>query len=140
MDYKEISKRTIGHLYQAHNSIRNSGIAPQYIVLAELRVSQLNGCAYCCRFHTGELREIGMTPEFIDSIPGFRHSSAFSNKQRLVLEFAEAVSGLEGNIPAIREALSACFTEKEITELTASIALMGALNRLRIVLGAPDEF
>lgn len=130
MDYKEIAKKTVGHLYQAHASIRTSGIDPLLIALVELRVSQINGCAYCCRFHAGELREMGLPQPVIDQIPGFRHSTDLTTKQRLVLEYAEDVVGLRGNA----RLLKAHFTEREIVELTSSIALMGTLNRLRMVL------
>lgn len=130
MDYKEIAKKTVGHLYQAHGSIRTSGIDPLLIALVELRVSQINGCAYCCRFHAGELREMGMPQEVVDQIPGFRHSTDFATKQRLVLQYAEEVVALRGDANVLREH----FTEREIVELTSSIALMGALNRLRMVL------
>lgn len=51
MNYKEIAKETIRNLYRAHNSIRKSGIDEKLIALVELRVSQINGCAYCCSYH-----------------------------------------------------------------------------------------
>ncbi|SEP11128.1 carboxymuconolactone decarboxylase family protein [Niastella yeongjuensis] len=56
MDFKKISGEVIDFLYQSHSSIRQSGLDNSLIVLAELRVSQINGCAYCCRFHANELR------------------------------------------------------------------------------------
>jgi AhpD family alkylhydroperoxidase len=130
MDYKEIAKKTVGHLYQAHGSIRTSGIDPLLIALVELRVSQINGCAYCCRFHAGELREMGMLQEVVDQVPGFRHAADFTLQQRLVLQYAEDVVGLRGDARMLKEH----FSEREIVELTSSIALMGALNRLRMIL------
>jgi AhpD family alkylhydroperoxidase len=130
MDYREIAKKTVGHLYQAHSSIRTSGIDPLLIALVELRVSQINGCAFCCRFHAGELREMGMPQDVVDQVPGFRHSGDFTGQQKLVLQYAEDVVGLKGDahLPAEH------FSQREIVELTSSIALMGALNRLRMVL------
>ncbi|AMW80795.1 carboxymuconolactone decarboxylase (plasmid) [Acinetobacter sp. TGL-Y2] len=138
MDYQEISKKTIGHLYSAHTSIRASSIEPEFIALAELYVSQINGCAYCCNFHSKELRDIGIAQDIIDKIPGYKHSNAFSNKQKIVLEFAKAITFLSEDIETIRKNLTNFFSEKEIVELTASISLMGTLNRLRIALGDKD--
>lgn len=138
MDYKEISQKTIGHLYSAHSSIRASSIAPELIALAELYVSQVNGCAYCCAFHSKELRDIGVAQEIIDKIPGYKHSNAFSDKQKIVLEYARAITFLSDEIATIRSNLTHFFNEKEVVELTASISLMGALNRLRIALGDKD--
>ena len=72
--------------------------------------------------------------DIIDNIPGYKHSNAFTNKQRLILEYAEAIKFLSEKIETLRESL----TEKELVDLTASISLMGALNRLRITLGDRD--
>ncbi|UWX62337.1 carboxymuconolactone decarboxylase family protein [Chryseobacterium oranimense] len=135
MDYKEISRKTVGHLYQAHSSIRNSGIDNKLIALVELRISQLNGCSYCCSFHANELRELGMELSLIDKMPGYKHSVSFDNRQVLVLKWADAVTGLTDDIDSLLKELKQEFSEKEIVELTSSISLMNALNRLRISLG-----
>ncbi len=71
MDYIKISKEAIGYLYKSHASLRQSEIDVKLIALAELRTSQLNGCAYCCSFHSNELREIGISQSLIDKIPGY---------------------------------------------------------------------
>lgn len=135
MDYKDIAKKTIQHLYAAHASIRSSGIDPSLIALAELYVSQNNGCAYCCAYHAQELRDMGVAPALIDKIPGYKHSNAFSEKQSLVLAWAEAMTHLSDQLESIKSQLPMHFNDREIVELTSSIALMGGLNRLRIALG-----
>lgn len=135
MDYKEISKKTIGLLYQSHASIRQSGIDNKLIALAELRVSQLNGCAYCCAFHASELREMGIAQSLLDQLPGYKHSTSFSEAQLLVLRWADALTLLSGDLEDIKKELGKHLSERELVDLTASISLMNALNRLRISLG-----
>lgn len=88
-------------MYSAHASIRSSGIDPQLIALAELYVSQINGCAYCCAFHAQELRDMGISQEVIDKIPGYKHSNVFQ-KQFLALELAEAVTFLSEKIEPVK--------------------------------------
>lgn len=139
MDYKNISKETIGFLYQSHASIRKSGLDNTLVALAELRVSQLNGCAYCCSFHSNELREMGISQTILDQLPGWKYAGAFDPRQELVLSWAEAITGMQDNLPVIRAQLDQQFTQKEIVDLTASISLMNALNRLRITLGDKNE-
>lgn len=135
MNYQEISKKTIGYLYQSHSSIRQSGIDNKLIALAELRTSQLNGCAYCCSFHANELREMGIAQSLIDKIPGYKHSSSFDEKQQLVLQWTDAITFLSDDVGNIKSELEKHFSQKELVDLTASISLMNALNRLRITLG-----
>ncbi|OCA79947.1 carboxymuconolactone decarboxylase [Chryseobacterium contaminans] len=137
MNYKEIAKETIGHLYKAHTSIRKSGIDEKLIVLAELRVSQINGCAYCCSYHAKELFNFGIEQDTINQLPGWKHTHLFDIKQKLVLEWAEAIT-YNNDWKNIKERLLQHFTEREIVELTSSIALMSALNKLRITLAAKE--
>lgn len=138
MNYKEIAKETISHLYKAHSSIRKSGIDEKLIALAELRVSQINGCAYCCSYHAKELLNFGIEQDIINRLPGWKHTNAFDTKQKLVLSWAEAVIYNNNDWQKIKEELLLHFTEREIVELTSSITLMSALNKLRITLAEED--
>lgn len=138
MNYKEIAKETIGHLYKAHISIRKSGIDEKLIALAELRVSQMNGCAYCCSYHARELLNFGIEQDVINRLPGWKHTNAFNDQQKLVLEWAEAVTYNNDEWQGIKGRLMQYFTEREIVELTSSIALMSTLNKLRITLAEQD--
>jgi AhpD family alkylhydroperoxidase len=135
MDYIKISQETIGHLYKAHASVRKSIIDIKLLALTDLRVSQLNGCAYCCSFHSNELREFGIDQSVLDKLSGWRLSNAFSEKQKLALEWAEAITRMEKDLFTYRTKLEMVFSEKELVDLTASISIMNSLNRLRITLG-----
>jgi AhpD family alkylhydroperoxidase len=135
MDYIKISQETIGHLYKAHTSVRKSEIDIKLLALTDLRVSQLNGCAYCCSFHSNELREFGIEQNLLVKLSGWKLSDAFDEKQKLALEWAEAITKMETDLTAIRKRLEIVFTEKELVDLTASISIMNTLNRLRITLG-----
>lgn len=138
MNYKEIAKETIGNLYKAHNSIRKSGIDEKLITLVELRVSQINGCAYCCSYHAKELSDFGFEQDVINRLPGWKHTNAFNDQQKLVLEWTEAIIYNKDDWQNIKSKLIEQFTEKEIVELTASITLMNTLNKLRITLVEKD--
>lgn len=138
MNYKEIAKETIGHLYKAHTSIRKSGIDEKLIALVELRISQINGCPYCCSYHANELLRFGFEQDVINKLPGWKHTYAFDAKQKLVLSWAEAVIHHTNDWHEIKEKLAEHFTEREVVELTASITLMNTLNNLRITLAEAD--
>lgn len=139
MNYKETAKETIGNLYKAHTSIRKSGIDEKLIALAELRVSQINGCAYCCSYHAKELLNFGFEQDTVNQLPGWQHTTAFDTKQKLVLEWAEAITYNNYVWQQIKEKLQQHFTEREIVELTSSITLMSTLNKLRITLAEEKE-
>lgn len=138
MNYKEIAKETIGNLYKAHNSIRKSGIDEKLIALVELRISQINGCAYCCSYHAKELSDFGFEQDVINRLPGWKHTNAFTDQQKLVLEWAETIIYSKDDWQNIKSKLIEQFTEREFVELTASITLMNTLNKLRITLAEKD--
>ena len=138
MNYKDIAKETIGNLYKAHHSIRKSGIDEKLIALVELRVSQINGCAYCCSYHAKELSDFSFEQDVINRLPGWKHTRAFNDQQKLVLEQAEALIDSKDNWKSTKAKLIDQFTEREIVELTASITLMNTLNKLRITLAEKD--
>lgn len=62
MNYTEISKEAFNSLYQTRVNF-NSSLNPAIRILAELRVSQINGCAYCCHLHSDEARKLGVSQE-----------------------------------------------------------------------------
>ncbi|PWN72252.1 carboxymuconolactone decarboxylase family protein [Chryseobacterium phosphatilyticum] len=138
MNYKEIAKETIGSLYRAHNSIRKFGIDEKLIALVELRVSQINGCAYCCSYHAKELSNFGIEQDIINRLPGWMHTNVFNDQQKLVLAWAEALTYSKDDWQLIKAKLTGHFTEREIVELTTSITLMSTLNKLRITLAEED--
>lgn len=135
MDYVKISQETIGHLYKAHASVRKSEIDTKLLAITDLRVSQLNGCAYCCSFHSNELRAFGIEQSVLDKLSGWKLSDAFDEKQKLALEWAEAITKMETELFTSKKKLEILFSEKELVDLTASISIMNSLNRLRITLG-----
>lgn len=129
MDYKKISKTTVENIYAAHSSLNDSPLDRKIRVLVELRVSQINGCAFCCQIHSKEAREAGVSQLQLDQLAGWKSSSAFTEKQTLALSWCEAVTLLQDQ-NALKSKLLEVFTEREIVDLTIAISLMNTLNRL----------
>ncbi len=134
MNYAEISKETIGLLYKSRNSLNSSPMSAEMRILAELRVSQINGCAYCCHLHTDEARKLGIPQNKLDILPGWRHSTEFTEDERAVLQWTESVTHLDRDLASAKERLLKIYTERQIVDLTACIGIMNALNRLVISL------
>lgn len=134
MNYAEISKETIGFLYQSRTSLNKSPLSATIRVLAELRVSQINGCAYCCDLHTKEARKLGVRDEKLDCLPSWDTSDFFTGEEKVVLRWVESVTRLDENLQELRERLSEIYSERQIVDLTACIGIMNALNRIVISL------
>lgn len=116
--------------------VRNTGLDHKLIALVELRVSQINGCAFCLSLHTKALRESGEREDRLAVLPAWRETDWFTPQERAALAWAEAVTTLEGQqVPDIvYHQARAEFTEKELADLTLAIISINGLNRFNIAL------
>jgi AhpD family alkylhydroperoxidase len=132
MNYAKISKDTIGHLYAGYKSLNDSPLAAELKALLELRISQINGCDYCCNLHTNEALKLGVSKDKIESLLKFATSSLFSDAEKEALQWAESLTRLDGNNKVRDTELSKYFGEREIVDITICISLMNTFNRLAI--------
>lgn len=105
------------------------------IDLVYLRVSQINGCAYCTDLHTRMLLKEGFPANKLAMVQVWAFSEeVFSLKEKAALAWAEHVtlihsqSYTHGHFPDI----TPFFTENERVDLTLAISLMNAYNRLAV--------
>lgn len=134
MNYAEISKETISFLEKCSASLNHSPLNPSVRALVELRVSQMNGCAYCCGLHSKEARQLNIAQEKLDSLPAWYASHFFTSEERAALQWCESITRLDKNLEKIREQLFQYYTEKQIVDLTCCISIMNAWNRIAISL------
>ena len=134
MNYAEISKETITHLYSAYNSLKNSPLDATIRLIVEIRTSQINGCAYCCKIHTAEARKLNISQEKLDVLPAWNAATIFDEKEVIALQWCEEITKVGKSNSSIKEKLPNYFSEREIVDLTACVAIMTALNKIAIYL------
>ncbi len=105
--------------------------------LVDLRVSQVNGCAYCVDLHSNEARNAGLSQQMLDCLPVWKESLLFSNREMAALQWAESVTNIsvEANIEEKLHSLQEHYSETEVVDLTLTISLMNCLNRMAISFG-----
>lgn len=119
----------------AHATLQKSGLPKGLIELVYLRVSQLNGCAFCIDMHSRDLLKSGMAIDKLVLVPVWREAGAlFATRERAALAWAESVTRVaDTGVPdADYEAAAAAFSDKELADLTYAVALMNAFNRLGV--------
>lgn len=134
MEYAVISKETIGLLHASYNSLKQSPAPRELIILVELRVSQINSCNYCCNLHRSDALKFGINVEKLDQLPSWRDSSYFTDAEREALSWAEILTKTPIDANLAQTKLIDFFSEREIVDITAAVALMNALNRIAITL------
>jgi AhpD family alkylhydroperoxidase len=116
------------------NYLEESAVERPLRFLAQLRASQINGCAYCLDMHSKDLRAIGETEQRIYSLDAWRECPYYTERERAALEWTEAVTLVAaGHVPdAVYEAVRPFFDERQLADLTLAIATINAWNRLSI--------
>jgi AhpD family alkylhydroperoxidase len=107
----------------------------QLVNLVYLRVSQINGCAFCIDMHSRDLIKEGLAIEKLVLVQAWHEAGdLFDVRERGALAWAETVTRVaETAIPeAAFLAASSLFTEKELADLTIAIGLMNVYNRIAI--------
>jgi AhpD family alkylhydroperoxidase len=135
LDYNTATPAGMKALGGVYGHILQSGLPKVLVDLVYLRVSQINGCAYCIDMHSRDLLKEGVTIDKLVLVPGWREGGAlFSAAERAALAWAETVTRVaDTGVPdADFEAAAGVFDQKQLADLTIAIGLMNAYNRMAI--------
>jgi AhpD family alkylhydroperoxidase len=145
LNFFEQSPELTKILFEFSGAVKKSSLGNTLIDLVNIRASQINGCAFCLDMHCKEAKIHGEKELRIYHIPIWRESTLFSDTERAVLEWTEAVTKLsESGVPdEIYNRVRAQLSETQISELTYAIGVINMWNRLNIsfqsVPGSFDE-
>ena len=132
--YSDLAQDAMKAMYRLAHYGDNSTIEPTLRLLVELRVSQINGCAYCCDLHSEEARKIGESQQRLDLVAAWKHAPFFTDRERAAFEWAEQITLLaQSGIPDdLYEQTLQYFSEQELVDLTIIISTMNTWNRLAV--------
>lgn len=133
LDYRKTAPEGARALFGIHDYMTQSVPRP-LLDLVWLRISQINGCAYCVDLHSRVAAELGAPQRKINNIATWWESPLFDDRERAALAYAEAVTRLPDQRVAddVYGAAAALFPGKAIADLTIAIAVMNAWNRMAI--------
>ncbi|MBB5462276.1 AhpD family alkylhydroperoxidase [Paraburkholderia sp. Cpub6] len=135
LDYMKTSPGGVKAFGGVYGYVLESGLEDVLIDLVYLRVSQINGCAYCLDKHTEDLIKKNVTPAKLALVQAWREAETmFTDRERAALAWAESVTLVaDTHVPEDDfTTVAAVFSEKELADLTMAISLMNAYNRLAI--------
>jgi AhpD family alkylhydroperoxidase len=131
-------KRHVPGLYPAAVALADAaaaaGLDETIIALVDLRVSQINGCAYCVQLHTTEGHKLGVPPEKLTLVVTWREGGIFSPREQAALAWAEELTLIANrHVPdSAWEVVREQFTDREIVGLTAAINATNVWNRIAV--------
>jgi AhpD family alkylhydroperoxidase len=131
--------------YQAMRTLstysKNSGLGPTLIELINMRVSQINGCAFCLAMHFADARKNGESEARLHLLPAWRETPLYTERERAALAWAEALThiGPEAAPDSLYEEVRRHFSEEEMVKLSLAVAVINSWNRLMIGFRVPPQ-
>src|SRR4051812_4706253 len=93
LDYVAASPAGLKALGSVYGHVAKSDLPQTLVMMVYLRVSQINGCAYCIDMHSRDLIEQGVAIEKLVLVPAWREGgNLFDEKERAALAWAETVT------------------------------------------------
>lgn len=118
--------------------IHSSSIEEPLVHLLKMRVSQINGCAYCLDMHSKDARALGETEQRLYGLDAWREAPYYSDRERAALAFVEAITLItEGHVEdEVYEEARKVFNEQELLDLAMVAVAINGWNRLAITFRA----
>jgi AhpD family alkylhydroperoxidase len=134
IDYWKVARGAYDAMLGLEKYLKQCGLEAKLIDLIKLRVSQINGCAYCIDMHWKDLRSLGEQEQRLYGLDAWEESPYYTDRERAALAWAEAVTDIrETHAPDdVYQQTRKHFNEKELADLSVAIVTINAWNRLAI--------
>jgi AhpD family alkylhydroperoxidase len=117
-------------------NVQHAGrLEPALVQLVLMRVSQINGCAFCLDMHSKDARAAGETEQRLHLLPAWRETKLYSERERVALAWAEELTELaspEALSDALYAQASQQFEEAALVDLTLLVVAINSWNRINI--------
>lgn len=140
-DVSKLAPEGYKAMYGVHTYVQKTGLDLGLLEILRLRISQINGCAFCLAMHVPLAREHGVSDDKLNLVVAWREAPIFSARERAALAWAEALTVIApgGASDATYAELQAHFGAKEIADLTFMVAEINAWNRLMVASRTPPQ-
>lgn len=134
LDYYKANPAAIKAMVGLEQRIAQSALEKPLIELVRLRASQINGRAYCMDLHSTDALKAGENPRRLATLPGWRETPFFTERECAALAWTEALTLVsENHVPDdVWEAVRPHFSDEELTDLSLLVVAINGWNRIAI--------
>jgi 4-carboxymuconolactone decarboxylase len=111
-----------------------TALSPRLREIAVLRVGQITGSEYEFAQHVRIALMAGLTVEEIADLQNYDETESFSDLERAVIKYTDAVSSLTPEVPGLARELKRWLSERELMELTFAIGHWNMVARVLVPL------
>lgn len=128
--YAHTPRMLLGYSMYELASAAEHRVEQRLKVLAVLKAAALINCEFCADIGSAEGRAAGISEQQLLELPRYRESEAFDERERLVLDYAVAMTRTPPEVgDELFAALREHFDERQMVELTNMIALENLRSR-----------
>jgi len=119
---------------------KRSPLSPVLRSLVIVRVSQVNWCRFCVDINSATLAERAGSLAKVGSVASWRQSEIFDERERLALEYAEAMTYTDRQVTdELMQRLKESFDDDAVVELTGLIAFQNMSSKFNSALDVPSQ-
>ena len=107
-----------------------AGLDPKLGELVKIRVSQINGCAYCLRMHVRDAMALGETADRLAVVAAWWETHYFTEQEQAALALAEDVTRLP--VPDHGAWENGSLTDEQVSAITWLAIVMNTWNRIAV--------
>jgi AhpD family alkylhydroperoxidase len=136
MDVSRLAPEAYKAMFALEKYLAASPLPKITLDLVKLRVSQMNGCAYCVDMHSHDLKSLGEPDERLFSVVTWREAPFFTPAERAALALAEEATelGKHGVSDEVWAEASEHYDPPTLAALVTAIATINAWNRFGVTL------
>lgn len=135
--FRHNQKQTHNALLELGKAVDAQGLDKDLSELVKLRVSQVNGCAFCTQLHLDMARKLGVAQAKLDLVAAWKDAQVFSARERAAFAFAETLTRSQTRLQPDQTVLQPHFSPTEAELLVITIATINAWNRIAMALHFP---
>jgi AhpD family alkylhydroperoxidase len=134
IDYQKLPPGGYRAMLGLEQYLSTCSLEKKLLDLVRLRISQINGCAFCIDMHWKELQVQGETEQRMYGLDAWQESPYYTDRERVALGWSEAVTHIaDGHVPdEVYEQARERFNEQQLADLTLAVVAINGWNRLNI--------
>ncbi|HZH60765.1 MAG TPA: carboxymuconolactone decarboxylase family protein [Metabacillus sp.] len=136
-DYYNVAPDGMEIMMQMEKYTKKSSINRKLRELIKIRVSQINGCAYCLNMHTSDARKMGETEQRIYCLTTWQECDFYTPEEKVALELSEHITLIPTKrVPKeLYKRVREHYNEKQYIDLVLIINQINSWNRISIAMG-----
>ena len=134
IEYMKVAPGAFQAMFGLEKYLHTCGLDTLLLELIRMRVSQINGCAFCLDMHSKDARAAGETEQRLYLLNAWRETSFYTERERAALAWAEALTLVSENHVSDEtyNEVRQHFSEPELVNLSLAIVAINGWNRLAI--------